>query len=176
MVSEEVDVGGGGPVVREYLQHPGAVAVVVLDKAGQVLLQQQYRHPVRMSLWEPPAGLLDVAGELPLAAAQRELAEEAGVRAGDWRVLLTYCTSPGSTSERIRVYLARALIDVPESQRYVRTEEEAGMPAVWIPQEEAADLVMSGALMSPTAVVGILAAARAARCPGGIDSLPPAYQ
>jgi len=176
MVSEDVSLGDGQVVRREYLQHPGAVAVIVLNTKGQVLLQRQYRHPVRSALWEPPAGLLDVAGEVPLAAARRELAEEAGLRAGDWRHLLVYCTSPGSTSERIRVYVARQLTEVPASERFERTEEEAAMPAVWLPLEEAADLVLSGKLTSPTAVVGILAAARAAARPGGIESLEPAYE
>lgn len=68
------------PIVRQYVTHPGAVAIVALrGQAGseEVLLINQYRHPVRAVLWEVPAGLLDVAGEDPLAAAQRELREEA---------------------------------------------------------------------------------------------------
>src|SRR2546430_15954550 len=70
---------------RDVVIHPGAVAVLALDDAQQVLLIRQYRHPVQRLLWEIPAGLRDVSGELPWATAQRELLEEAGYRARDWR-------------------------------------------------------------------------------------------
>ena len=80
---------------REYIQHPGAVAVVALDDRGRVLLIQQYRHPVGTFEWELPAGLLDVAGEPPWQAAARELHEEADLEAGRWDVLMDYYASPG---------------------------------------------------------------------------------
>ena len=79
--------------------HPGAVGIIAVDDDLRVLLVQQYRHPVSALLWEPPAGLLDVAGEEPLAAAQRELFEEAGYRAARWSVLLDVFMSPGGSSE-----------------------------------------------------------------------------
>ena len=75
-----VVVEGEEPVVRQYTRHPGAVAVVVMrgeQGAEEILLERQYRHPVNASLWEIPAGLLDIPGEDPLVAAERELAEEA---------------------------------------------------------------------------------------------------
>src|SRR5260370_6002838 len=70
---------------RDVVIHPGAVAVLALDDASQVLLIRQYRHPVGRLLWEIPAGLRDVAGDPPWATARRELLEEAGYRARDWR-------------------------------------------------------------------------------------------
>ncbi len=73
---------------REVVLHPGAVAVLALDDAGQVLLIRQYRHPVGRLLWEIPAGLRDIAGEPTWATARRELLEEAGYRARDWRKVL----------------------------------------------------------------------------------------
>jgi ADP-ribose pyrophosphatase len=171
-VYEDVELAENSQAVRrEFLQHPGAVAVIALDERGRVLLQRQYRHPVRRQLWEPPAGLLDLAGEQPLAAAQRELFEEADLLAGDWRRLVTFHTTPGGSTETIRVFLARELTAVPPAERYVRVDEEADLAPVWFPLPEAVSLVMSGALASPTAVVGILAAARAADQPGGFDSL-----
>ena len=84
-------VEGQDPVVREYTRHPGAVAVVVLrgESGGEeILLERQYRHPVKASLWEIPAGLLDIPGEDPRVAAERELAEEADLVAERWDVLV----------------------------------------------------------------------------------------
>ena len=68
---------GDGEIVRQYVDHPGAAAIVALDDEQRVLLIQQYRHPIRHRDWEIPAGLLDVEGETPLETAQRELVEEA---------------------------------------------------------------------------------------------------
>jgi len=88
---------GDGTIVREYVEHPGAVAVLALDDDDRVFLICQYRHPIRARDWEIPAGLLDVPGEEPLAAAQRELAEEGDLAASDWAVLTDFFSSPGSS-------------------------------------------------------------------------------
>ena len=84
--TDKVRMPGGNLAERDVVLHPGAVAVLALDDAGQVLMIRQYRHPVSKLLWEIPAGLRDVAGEPLLATAQRELLEEAGYRARTWRV------------------------------------------------------------------------------------------
>lgn len=157
IVAEDVDLGHS-VVRREFVSHPGAVAVIALDPQGRVLLLKQYRHPVRGYLWEPPAGLLDVVGEDPLDAARRELAEEADLVADTWEHLVSFRTTPGGSSEEIVVYLARDLRPVPESERHERTEEEADLEPVWVPFEQAVAGVLEGRLHSPTAVVGILAA------------------
>ncbi|WP_265523635.1 NUDIX domain-containing protein [Oerskovia flava] len=159
--SETVDLGAGGQVTREFLDHPGAVAIVALDDEERVLLLRQYRHPVRRELWEPPAGLLDVDGEDAQAAAARELAEEADLRAARWDVLVDYLTTPGGSNEAIRVFLARDLSLVPEGERHVREAEEIGMEARWVPLDEAVTAVLGGDVHNPSAVVGILAAAAA---------------
>lgn len=158
LVSEDVDLGEGGTVTREFLRHPGAVAIVALDAQERVLLIRQYRHPVRAYLWEVPAGLLDVPGEPLLDAARRELAEEADLRADTWHTLVDYCTTPGASDEGLRVFLARDLSEVPVTERYERGEEELGMQTAWVPLEQAVQAVLSGALHNPSAVVGILAA------------------
>jgi len=162
---------GAGEVVREYQRHPGAVGVLALDERGRVLLLSQYRHPVRHVLWELPAGLLDVEGEPPAAAAARELAEEADRRAGTWHVLLDWFFSPGGSDEAFRLFLARDLSPVPEDERHVREDEEAGMVAAWLPLEEARDAVLAGALHNPGAVAGVLAAWAARE--GGWSALRP---
>ena len=107
----------GDPLVRDYIDHPGAVAVLPMNDDGEVLLIKQYRHPVGMDLWEIPAGLLDVEGEDFVAGAARELAEEADLIAGQWNVLADFFNSPGSSSEAIRIYLARG----PERRARPRT-------------------------------------------------------
>ena len=171
IVSDVVDLGPT-QVLREYVDHPGAVAIIAVDDQDRVLLVSQYRHPVRSELWEPPSGLLDVAGEPAVVAAARELAEEADLRADTWHVLVDFYTTPGGSSERIEVFLARDLHEVPEEERHVRLDEEADMVPVWVPLDDAVDAVLAGRLHSPTAVVGVLAAARARE--RGWDALRPA--
>ena len=162
----------GDELVRDYIDHPGAVAVLPMNDAGEVLLMKQYRHPVGMDLWEIPAGLLDVEGEDFVVGAARELAEEADLVAGTWNVLVDFFNSPGSSSEAIRIYLARGLSDVPDHELHVRTDEEAEIELHWTPLDEAVAAVLAGRLHNPSAVVGILAAA-AARA-DGFEHLRPA--
>ncbi len=150
-------------VVREFVHHPGAVAVIALDEQDRVLLLRQYRHPVRAELWEAPAGLLDVDGEPPVRAAARELAEEADLRADRWDLLVDFFSTPGGSDERIRVYLARQLSVVPDDERFVREDEEADLVPAWVPLDDAVRAVLDGRLHSPTAVAGVLAAAAARR-------------
>ena len=162
----------GDPLVRDYIEHPGAVAVLPMNDAGEVLLIKQYRHPVGMALWEIPAGLLDVEGEDFVAGAARELAEEADLVAARWNVLADFFNSPGSSSEAIRIYLARGLSDVPGHELHERTDEEAEIELHWIRLDDAVRAVLEGRLHNPSAVVGILAAA-AARA-DGFEGLRPA--
>jgi 8-oxo-dGDP phosphatase len=158
---------------RELVIHPGAVAVLALDDASRVLLIRQYRHPVGRLLWEIPAGLRDVAGEPPWQTARRELLEEAGYRAGDWRVLADYFSSPGYSNERLRVYLARDLEFVPEAERdFVPEDEETQLVSAWLPLDEAARKVFAGDLHNGVAALAIMAG-YAARSEG-YDRLRPA--
>ncbi|QDB79757.1 NUDIX hydrolase [Georgenia sp. 311] len=166
LVAEEVRLSpdDAAPVLREFLDHPGAVAVVALREGPdgeEVALVDQYRHPVRAVLWEVPAGLLDVAGEDYLTAAQRELAEETDLRAGRWDVLVDYFTTPGGSTESLRVYLARDVSEVPEGERHSRADEERDMTVRWVPLDDAVAAVYDGRLHNPSAVVGILATAGA---------------
>ncbi len=165
---DTVDLGEAGEVSREYVDHPGAVSVVALREAAgsdQVLLIQQYRHPVGAFEWELPAGLLDVLGERPWLGAARELAEEADLSAGRWDVLIDYFGSPGGISEALRVFLARDLSQVAEDERFSREGEEHGMPVCWVDLDEAHEAVLRGQLHNPSAVIGILTA-HAARARG----------
>lgn len=156
---ENVDLGNGDVVVREYIDHPGAVAILALDQQDRIAMVNQYRHPVHSILWEIPAGLLDVPGEDPLEAAERELAEEVDLRAGEWHVLVDILTTPGGSNEALRIFLARDLAPVPDSELFERSDEEADMHLTWVPLEEAVAGALAGKLHNPSAVVGVLAAA-----------------
>ncbi len=151
----------GSSTQRDVIVHPGAVGVVALDDEGRIMMIRQYRHPVRAALWELPAGLLDVAGEPASRAAARELAEEAGLTARDWDVLVDVYSSPGMTDEAYRVFLARGIGEVPPEFGYVRTDEEAELVGEWVPLAVAVARVFAGRIVNGLATAGILAAAHA---------------
>ncbi|SBW26277.1 NUDIX hydrolase [Candidatus Protofrankia californiensis] len=154
---------------RDVVMHPGAVGVVALDETGQVVMVNQYRHPVRRALWELPAGILDVPGERLATAAARELAEEAHLTAARWDLLVDVLASPGMTDEAYRVFLARDLAVIPPSQRHVGVHEEADMRTQRVDLDEAVTGVLSGSITNAMAVIGILAVATARA--GGFASL-----
>ncbi len=155
--TDEVTLPHGETVTRDLVLHHGAVGIIALDDADRVMLIKQYRHPVGMYLWEPPAGLLDVAQEPPLLAAQRELAEEAGLAADRWWVLADWFNSPGGSTESFRCFLARGLRELPGG-RPPGTGEEYDLPSRWVPLEEAVEAVLAGRLHNPATVTGLLAA------------------
>lgn len=161
---------GQDPVRRQVVAHHDAVNIVALregeessqaDGAAEILMVRQYRHPVRASLWEIPAGLLDMPGEDPVLAAQRELAEETDHRAAHWAALVDYYASPGFTTEGCRSFLARGLELLPESERTPRSEEEAEFVPTWFRFDDVVEAVLAGRLHNPSTVMGVLAADRA---------------
>src|SRR5690606_8076733 len=152
---------GDGEIRRQYVAHTGAAAVVALDAQGRVLLIQQYRHPIRYRDWELPAGLLDVAGEDPLAAAQRELVEEADVTAENWEHLVSSWTTPGGNDEMIHIYLATGISAAPAA--HAREDEEADIRVEWVPLADAADAVLDGRMHNGVLSIGVLAAERRLR-------------
>ena len=161
VVTESVRLPDGMVVERDIVDHPGAVGIVALDSDDRVLLIRQYRQPVGGYLFELPAGLRDVAGEHPLATAQRELIEEAGYSAASWHVLVDFFNSPGGSTEAFRCYLARDLVEVDGGRPRTGEAEEAHLPRAWMDLDAAVDLVLRGALHNPTTVTGLLAAAAA---------------
>lgn len=162
--TDRVQLPRGEVVARDYQVHPGAVGIIALDDDERILFVRQYRHPVGFLLWEPPAGLMDLAGESALATAQRELVEEAGVVAGQWNVLADWFNSPGGSTEAFRCFLARDLAPAPGGKPPGEAEE-ADMPSRWVSLDDAVAAVLAGDLGNPTAVAGVLAAA-AARATG----------
>ncbi|WP_137990229.1 NUDIX domain-containing protein [Streptomyces vilmorinianum] len=170
--TDDVAMPDGTVARRDYQVHPGSVAVLAVDDQDRVLLIKQYRHPVRQKLWEIPAGLLDVPGENPLVAAQRELYEEAHVKAADWRVLTDLYTTPGGSDEAVRIFLARDLSEA-EGERFEVADEEADMEVARVPLADLVRGVLAGELHNSCLVVGVLSLA-AARAGEGLEALRPA--
>ncbi|KAA0931464.1 MULTISPECIES: NUDIX domain-containing protein [Streptomyces] len=170
--TDDVVMPGGSVARRDYQVHPGSVAVLALDDEDRAVVIRQYRHPVRHRLWEIPAGLLDVPGENPLHAAQRELYEEAYVKAGDWRVLTDVYTTPGGCDEAVRIFLARDLSEAG-GVRFEVEDEESDMELDRVPVDELVRGVLAGELHNNCLVVGVLALI-AARNGDGLDALRPA--
>lgn len=163
VLRDEVDFAPGVRFTREYIAHTGAAAVLALDDAGatdvreaRVLLIRQYRHPAGRTFWELPAGLLDHEGEDPAEAAGRELTEETGHRAEHLRHLLDIHPSAGSSSERIRIYLATGISETATD--FVREDEESEIELRWVRLGEVLDAIREGRLTNATLVAAALAA------------------
>ncbi|MGV9712110.1 NUDIX domain-containing protein [Gordonia sp. NPDC003424] len=156
---DEVEMPGGRVAEREVVEHHGAVAVVARDEQGRIALVRQYRHPIGRRLLELPAGLLDAgAGESPLDAAKRELAEEVDLAAEQWHVLVDVDLSPGFTDEALRIYLAEDLRHLDPAERH---DEEADMSVEWMSADDAVGGILAGEIVNATCVAGILAVAAA---------------
>ena len=152
---------GDDEIVRQYVDHTGAVAIVALDDAGRVLIIQQYRHPIRHRDWELPAGLLDIAGEEPLEAARRELAEEADLVAAHWEPLVSSWTTPGGNDELIHIFLATGV--EAAAAAHDREDEEADIRVEWVPLADAVDAVLDGRMRNGILAIGVLAASQRLR-------------
>jgi 8-oxo-dGTP pyrophosphatase MutT (NUDIX family) len=152
---DQVRMPGGRDVVREVVEHFGAVAIVAMDDHNNIALVYQYRHAIGRRLWELPAGLLDVGGEPAHLTAARELKEEAGLQAATWQVLVDLDSTPGFSDESVRVYLATGLTEIDRPEAH---DEEADMTLQWYPLVDAAHQVLSGEIVNAIAVAGILAA------------------
>ncbi len=152
---------GDHELERQYVDHPGASAIVALDDEERVLLIQQYRHPIRHRDWEIPAGLLDMDGESPLETAKRELAEEADLGAEHWESLVSVFSTPGGNDEVVHIFLAMGLRALDEV--HDREAEEADIRIEWVPLADAVTGVLEGRLRNGILAVGVLAAAERLR-------------
>lgn len=149
----QVALYGGQTALREIVLHNGAAAIVPVDAEGNVTLVTQYRVATGKILMEIPAGKKDDAGEDPLLCAKRELAEETGLRAGQWRFLTTLDTSPGFLTERIALYMATEL-----TQGEASPDEDEFLSLVKMPLQEAVGKVMDGTITDAKTIAGLLMA------------------
>lgn len=142
---------------RQVVSHRGAVGVVAVDDDDRVLVVQQYRHPAQQRMIELPAGLLDVEGEEPLAAAQRELREEGRLEADRWSPLLEFMPTPGVSDERIMIFLAEQVREVRLPTGFSAEHEEASMTIEWVPLADLVEAVMRRRVSNGILIAGSLA-------------------
>ncbi|NLV15709.1 MAG: NUDIX hydrolase [Syntrophomonadaceae bacterium] len=135
---------------REWVEHPGAVAIVALDDQERVCMVRQYRYPVGQELLEIPAGKLS-PGEDPLDCARRELLEEAGITAGHWEKMFSYYSTPGFCDEMLHLYLARDL-SIGDNQ----PDEDEFLEVCMMSLEEARSKIRTGEIKDSKTLMGLL--------------------
>lgn len=140
---------------RLVVDDPGAVVILALDEDDQVVVLHQYRHPVRMRLVELPAGKLDKPGEDPLVAAQRELREETGLAADEWTHLMSTYASPGITSEKHVMFLARGLREIDRD--FHPHHEESEMIVDRVAFADLVEAIFDGSVADAPLVTAVLA-------------------
>lgn len=150
---ETVSLPNGNEVMLDIVHHPGGAVVVALDENNNVCLLRQYRHAAGGTIWELPAGCIDQADPEPLATAKRELQEEAGLVADDWRDLGSIFTTPGFCDEVLYLYLAQGLTETRTDH-----EDDELIEVHWKPFEEALAMVADNTIRDGKSVAGLLKA------------------
>lgn len=145
---DSVKTPDGTLTTREYLHHPGAAMIIPMLEDGRVILERQYRHPLRKTFLEFPAGKLN-PGESPLNCAQRELTEETGYRAQEWKKLGRFNNAIGYSDEEITVFYASAL-------QYVGQNLDVGevLDVITMPWEEVVKKCLNGEITDVKTIVG----------------------
>ena len=150
----QVELPNGEQALREVACHPGASAIVALDEEDRVILVRQHRIAVGRLTLEIPAGKLDGPDEDPFLCAQRELSEETGLSAENWRKLTVLETTPGFCNERIHLYLATGL-----SQHASHPDADEFVAVTRMPLRDAVARVMDGTFRDGKTALGIMMAA-----------------
>lgn len=156
---DEIERTDGSRGTRDVVGHPGAVAVLALDDAGQLLMVRQWRVPAGKALLEIPAGTLDVhdgVTEDPDLCARRELEEETGHRASSWRKLARFWTAPGFATELMHLYLATGLGGIGADDDRLGPDEDERLELRRVPLDEAVRMVERGELEDAKSILGIL--------------------
>jgi ADP-ribose pyrophosphatase len=138
----------GFHIKRNIIRHPGSAVMMAVDPQSRILLVRQYRVPARAFLWELPAGKLD-PGENPIEAAQRELGEETGYSASQWKELVTFFPSPGYIDEKMTLFLAT---DLTAGQAHNMEDERIAIR--WFTREEVAEMIRTGDVKDAKTIIG----------------------
>ena len=146
---DEVRLPDGKTSVREYIRHPGAVVILPLTQSGELILERQHRYPLGRDFIEVPAGKID-PGEQTLACAQRELLEETGYKAQDWRYVTTVYPCIGFADERLVYYLAQDLA----FEGHQRDDDEF-LEIFSLPIDQALAMVQSGEICESKTIIGL---------------------
>ena len=147
--SDTVRLPDGGTAEREWIDHPGAVAVIALTESGELVMERQHRYALGRDMIEIPAGKID-PGEDPLATARRELKEETGYTAGQWRHVATIHIAIGYSNERIEIYLAKGL-----KQEVAKLDDEEFLEVFTLPLATALAWVREGKITDVKTVAGL---------------------
>lgn len=147
---EQVRLPNQHVATMEIVHHPGGAAVVALDDQQRVCLVRQYRHAAGGWIWEFPAGKIDDR-EPPLQTAQRELEEETGYQASDWRSLGDYLSSPGFLTEVVHLFLATGLNHVG-----AKLEESEVLEAHWLPFDQVLRMAHEGEVRDGKTLAALL--------------------
>jgi ADP-ribose pyrophosphatase len=152
LVTENYTLKNGVTSEMDFIQHPGAAAMVPMLNKQEVVLIKQYRHAIREFIWEIPAGTLD-AGESPLNCARRELVEETGYSATDWRQLGTITPLPGCSDERIHIFLA---LDLKPAEQELDDDEMINVHKMNL--SEAMQMILAGEISDGKTISGLFLA------------------
>jgi ADP-ribose pyrophosphatase len=160
VTSDNVKEPSGITARRDIVRHSGSVVVLAIDERGdepRVLLERQYRYAAQGYLWELPAGRID-PGETPFAGAKRELIEETGYRARQWKRALFFYASPGFLDETMAIYLARQL-----SAGEAEPEDDEAIECRLLPLSQVIEMIFRGTIRDGKTIAGVLWLAEARR-------------
>lgn len=157
VTTDQVQEPGGIRARRDIVRHPGSVVVLAVDASGLILLERQYRHAAQGYLWELPAGRID-PGESELAGARRELLEETGYSARNWKRIFRFYASPGFVDETMALYLATGL-----RAGTARPEADERIQQRLVTLARAVRMVMTGAIRDAKTIAGVLWLAQSQR-------------
>lgn len=139
--SERVDFPTGGHTYFDIVKHPGGAVIAAINDDNEICLLKQWRHALGQTIWELPAGCLE-PGEPPMETAKRELEEEAGVKAKQWRDLGKISSSPGFSNEMLYLYEAREL-----SEGTLKLDDAEQLTAHWLPIQKVLEMAREGEII-----------------------------
>ncbi len=147
---DEIILPNGKTATRDILEHNGACAMLPIDKDGNIILVRQYRHPIKKSILELPAGKLD-PGEEPEECAIRELEEEIGYKSNDFSFMFKTDIAVGYSSEVIHIYLAKDLVATGQS-----LDEDEFLDIEKYTLEQTLEMIKSGEITDSKTIAGVL--------------------